>query len=652
LDVSIPLQGRDRLGIRIRLNQLQALKSIAFKLIDFIAQFEDELVRIWNKPKFVRGSHYVITLERMAAQGEAGQALLGRFFTHRGMTAQVQEWRNLGMLDAEQARRIAENPSGLAPLDERTRFLPLDTRHFPDLEGELTALFDHLDDALDGWLVKSENYQALISLLPKHRGSMKAVYIDPPYNTATSEILYINDYKESSWLTLMENRLAGTTPFLDHDGFLCITIDDFEIHKLKNLVEQVPGLEIVGTAAIKNSPSGRPTVRGFRINHEYAVFAARNKRVEIGTLDRSKEQMALYRETDEKGAFQWANLRKRGGANTLRAARPKQFYPIYVLSDRIRIPRLKWDKEKGDWTILDQPENEETVVYPIGDDGKERIWALGHDTARKQLSDLQVRRRNGSVYVFRKLYLTATGSLPSTWWDKPKYFTVENGTGLLERVLGTYQAFPFPKSVYAVEDCLRVAGVYGKARVLDFFAGSGTTAHAVMNLNREDGGQRKYILVEMGEHFETVILPRVKKVAFSDQWRDGQAQPGGRGISHFVKYFTLEQYEDVLRRAVYADTEPLFVQADPFNQYVFLRDLKLLDNAETGAAVMTLDFEQDAVHVHLEQLYPDVDVAETLSCVTGQRIRRLTGDEVEFENGERMSLSDPPWEAVKPLIWW
>ncbi|MEI2693280.1 MAG: hypothetical protein V9H69_27590 [Anaerolineae bacterium] len=120
----------------------------------------------------------------------------------------------------------------------------------------------------------------------------------------------------------------------------------------------------------------------------------------------------------------------------------------------IRIPRLKWDKEKGDWTILDQPENEETVVYPIGDDGKERIWALGHDTARKQLSDLQVRRRNGSVYVFRKLYLTATGSLPSTWWDKPKYFTVENGTGLLDRVLGTYQAFPFPKSVYAVEDCL------------------------------------------------------------------------------------------------------------------------------------------------------------------------------------------------------
>ncbi|MEI2693279.1 MAG: hypothetical protein V9H69_27585 [Anaerolineae bacterium] len=192
-----PEQRSQTLWSEWRIRQVQVLKDTAYKIIDFIAQFEDELVRIWNKPKFVRGSHYIITLERMAAQGEAGQALLGRFFTHRGMTAQVQEWRNLGMLDAEQARRIAENPSGLAPLDERTRFLPLDTRHFPDLEGELTALFDHLDDALDGWLVKSENYQALISLLPKHRGSMKAVYIDPPYNTASDQRFCISTITKS-----------------------------------------------------------------------------------------------------------------------------------------------------------------------------------------------------------------------------------------------------------------------------------------------------------------------------------------------------------------------------------------------------------------------------------------------------------------------
>ena len=228
-----PEQRSQTLWSERRIRQLQVLKDTAYKIIDFIAQFEDELVRIWNKPKFVRGSHYIITLERVAAQGEAGQALLARLLAHPGMAAQVEEWRELGMLDADFDPAGFGKPAGTRQLDERYQFLPLDTRHFADLEGELAALFDHLDEALDGWLIRSENYQALISLLPKHRGSVKAVYIDPPYNTATSEILYANDYKKSSWLTLMENRLVATTPFLDQDGFLCITIDDFEIHKLK-----------------------------------------------------------------------------------------------------------------------------------------------------------------------------------------------------------------------------------------------------------------------------------------------------------------------------------------------------------------------------------------------------------------------------------
>ena len=110
---------------------------------------------------------------------------------------------------------------------------------------------------------------------------------------------------------------------------------------------------------------------------------------------------------------------------------------------------------------------------------------------------------------------------------------------------------------------------------LDYFAGSGTTAHAVMNLNRADGGKRKYILVELGEHFNTVILPRIKKVAFSDKWKEGKVN-GGAGLSHFVKYYDLEQYEDVLRRAHYADAD-LFHNPyeDPYHSYVLLGDVKL-----------------------------------------------------------------------------
>ncbi|MBV6394057.1 MAG: hypothetical protein KPEEDBHJ_03303 [Anaerolineales bacterium] len=177
-----------------------------------------------------------------------------------------------------------------------------------------------------------------------------------------------------------------------------------------------------------------------------------------------------------------------------------------------------------------------------------------------------------------------------------------------------------------------------------------------MNLNRADGGKRKYILVEMGEHFNTVILPRVKKVAFSSKWKDGKAQPpsnsplkGGEqvstGISHFAKYFELEQYEDALKRARYEDA-PLFQGTqDAYTSYVFLRDLKMLEAVKVNK-------EQNQVEVSLNRLYEGIDLAETLSCLTGKWIKRVTKDTVEFQDGTSASLSAPEWDDVKPLIWW
>jgi adenine-specific DNA-methyltransferase len=632
-----------------RLQQLQAIKTIAYRIIAFIAQFEDELVRIWNKPKFVRNSHYIITLDKISDAD-----LRRRLYAHPGMTHQLAEWQTLGMVDAafELTLLTATDLVG-QPRHPHYQYLPLDTRYFPDLELAILALFDDLDAALDGWLIHSENYQALNTLLPKFRNKVQAIYADPPYNTNASEIIYANDYKDSSWLTLLENRLEIAKLLLSQDGLMCVTIDDYEVHRLRAMVDNLSRLEVVGTVAIKNSPSGRPTVRGFRINHEYALFMASDKGIEIGQLDKSQEQMALYKETDIKGTYQWANLRKRGGANTLRVARPKQFYPFYVAGDKIRIPRMKWSKEQNDWIILDARQDNEIILYPIGDDGKERIWSLGHETARTQIDDLEVRRKNDNVSIFRKLYLTTTGSLPSTWWDNTKYFTVEHGTGLLENILGSYQAFSFPKSVYAVEDCLRVAGVSKNedALILDFFGGSGTTAHAVINLNRVDEGGRKYILVEMGEHFNTVILPRIKKVVFSGKWKDGKAvlnngdgEGSGKGISHFAKYYQLEQYEETLRRARYDDA-PLLAGADAYNAYVFLRDLKLLE-------AVRLDKAGNKVQVNLTTLYDGIDLAETLSCVTGKGIKRITQESVEFQDGTSASLTDPDWQLVKPLIWW
>jgi DNA methylase len=183
---------------------------------------------------------------------------------------------------------------------------------------------------------------------------------------------------------------------------------------------------------------------------------------------------------------------------------------------------------------------------------------------------------------------------------------------------------------------------------LDFFAGSGTTAHVIMNMNRQDGGKRRYILVEMGEYFKTIILPRIKKVAFCSKWKDGKPafEKGEGGLSHFVKYYALEQYEDVLRRARYQNAD-LFDNPyeDPYHRYVFLRDLKNLDTLE-------VDYAHNAVHFHPGRLYDGIDLAETLSNLRGKWIKRLTAEYVEFEDGEHISLTDPDWRLIKPLVWW
>jgi adenine-specific DNA-methyltransferase len=215
--------------------------------------------------------------------------------------------------------------------------------------------------------------------------------------------------------------------------------------------------------------------------------------------------------------------------------------------------------------------------------------------------------------------------------------------------------FPYCHAVSLYQELIGAASHLPDDIILDFFAGSGTTAHAVMNLNREDastgsaqdGGRRKYILVEMADYFDDVLLPRVKKVAFSSEWKDGVAQEDGQGMSHFVKYYELEQYEEVLRKAQYVEDAAPFANPyqDPYQQYVFLPDLKMLHALE-------LDPDENRVEVDLSVLYNDIDLAETLANLRGKWIARITPAYVEFEDGERIDLQDLDWELIKPLIWW
>ncbi|KGQ22363.2 DNA methylase [Thermus filiformis] len=625
-----------------RVRQLQVLKEIAYRIIDFIGQFEEELVRVWNKPKFVLGSHYVITLDRIAGR-EGGMEVLERLLAHPGMAAQVEEWRELGMVGEDfTPEQVWVTDLMGKRLHERYQYLPLDTKHFPDPEMAIIALFDHLDQELDGWLVHSENYQALNTLLPKFRERVKTVYIDPPYNTGNDDFIYNDRFRHSSWLTMMENRLRLAREWMREDGAIFVNIDDTEQAHLKKLLELVFGDQNFLENFVWNNTATPPSLsRISRRNVEY-ILAFRKTAQMTELLGRP-------------GEGNDAPLLNRGNPLRTICLPPKSVRFLipdgrYMAGNRKRVRLIK-DVEVVDGTNV-------TPLY-LECESKWTQETIEQEVQRGTL--FLIKSEDFSIRYLR----SSQEWIPPDKYIDPQFLsrkagvpTNESARKELEEMGVDFPSYPKPLglALFFVRSAVNKEGF-----VLDFFAGSGTTGHAVINLNREDGGRRRYILVEVNDYFHTVLLPRIKKVVFSDKWRDGKAQPEGKGISHFVKYFRLEQYEEVLRRAHYQDDEaPLFVQDDPYTQYVFLRDPKMLDNAETGERVMEVNLERNEIRVDLSKLYPDIDLAESLSCLTGKWIRRIHPAQddptrpgrVEFEDGTAVDLQNPPWERVKPLIWW
>ncbi|HEV7700034.1 MAG TPA: site-specific DNA-methyltransferase [Pyrinomonadaceae bacterium] len=372
-------------------------------------------------------------------------------------------------------------------------------------------------------LIEGDNYHALFALNFTHRRKVDVIYIDPPYNTGARDWKYNNDYvdindryRHSKWLSMMSKRLRLAKNLLREDGVICVTIDDYEFARLNTLLDEVFGeTNHLGTVVIRNNPAGRSTVRGFAVAHEYALFFARSEKASISRLERTAKQIARYKEKDEVGAFEWGNFRKHGGSTTYRTERPRQFYPIYVGGNNIRVPSLDWDEDQRSWNVLDEPKPSEEVLWPIDSKGNERVWSFGHETTRTILHELRVSPDSeGKTALYRRWRLNEEGRLPHTWWDRREYSAAAYGTNLLKNIFGTSQSFSYPKSLFAVIDCLKVASSKRDAVILDFFAGSATTAQAVLEMNRQDGGSRRFIVCTNNENniAEEVCYERIRRV--------------------------------------------------------------------------------------------------------------------------------------------
>ena len=630
-----------------RVKQLQAIRDTAYDIINYIAQFEDELRRVWEKPKFVRGVNYVVTLDKLTGE------TLNKVAQHKGIKAQIKEWLKLGMVDdAFSAKEIFNGQKSIDDTNavvDTWKFLPLDTKHFKDLELEILNELGDLDQALDGELVHSENWQALNTLRERYQGKVKCIHIDPPYNTKTSGFLYRNEYKHSSWLTMMDNRINSSLAMLSDTGSFLCHIDENEYERLQLLADST-GLLNAGTM-IWDKRNPMTGGGGIAIQHEYII--CRSKTEQAVNLQNGNTQLILNKakylvekhggvtEQARKEFSNWAQKNKdlSGGEKvycyiddegrvyssvSLRApeprADPKFFKPLLhpVTGKPCQVPPNGFSRTPE--TLQAMADRGEIRFGPDETtQPRQKRWL--RESSKWQLSSVIQDARRG------KADLVALGLADFPYCHSaPFYMTL----------LGAF---------LDSED---------KGLVLDFFAGSGTTAHAVINLNREDGGERKYLLVEMGEYFHTVLLPRIKKVIYSADWKEGK--PATRnGSSHFLKYYTLEQYEETLKKACYEDGEQLEIdsQKSPFEQYVFFNDTKL--------AHVIKPLKNGKLKINLNDLYPNIDIAETLSNAIGKPIRSRTADSVTFTddttektNPAKMTNEEQQRfvKLIKNCLWW
>lgn len=608
------------------LSQIKVLRSIAHKIIHFIEQLENFQKRLWLKKKFVIETNYCITLDQVP------QELYSDIVKNH---AQTEEWIRLFSID--EIKKDLNGPGYSKPLKvdflKANQNLVLDTRFFTaDFVTRLLRGLDSLDEHVNGLLVHSENMAGQSLLMPRYKGNVDVVYADPPYNTDGSPILYKNGFKNSTWASLMYDRLDLSRELLTTHGILCATIDDAQQRELHYIIGNLFGEEnIAGTVVIRANPSGRPIPSGFGIAHEYAIFARKSTVGTITKMLRTDAQLQRYNESDKRGRYMWELFRKRG-SGSLRADRETMYYPLYSRNGAIRVPKMNWDDEKRVWIPEDKPKAGETVHYPIDSDGVERRWRWKHDSVSEDLTQFKVAtNREDETIVYYKYRPDEDGVIPLTVWSDAKYSATEHGTGSLKKLFSEYKVFDFSKSVFAVEDCLHISGLSGEAVCLDCFAGSGTTGHAVINLNRRDGGSRRFILLEMGRHFDSVLKPRIAKVLYSSSWDEGKPTERKGGGSYFIKYIRLESYEDALNNLEMkrSETQQSLLDANDQLREQFILSYMLDVESRGSQSLLNVDKFRNPDHYKLrverdgETKWVSVDLVETFNWLLGLTVKHI-----------------------------
>ena len=428
------------------------------------------------------------------------------------------------------------------------------------------------DNGSENMIIHGDNLDALKSLLPQYEGRIKCIYIDPPYNTGNEGWVYndnVNDprikkwlgevvgkegedlSRHDKWLCMMYPRLKLLQRLLSDDGVIFISIDDNELFNLKQICDEIYGnRNFIANIAVINNLKGRSDDKFIATAHENLLMYQKGNFVTNG-VEMPEEYDDEYRLEDDNGRYRLQGLRKRG-SGAKREDRPNMYYPFY------------YNEEQNTLSVDIFPNA--VAILPRLSDGSDGRWRWGKETARERITELTVQKVRGrdEYDVFQKDYLPEEGTKrvkPKSFWGGSE-FSAESGTLQVKAILGK-GVFDTPKSTGIVEYILQQA-VRENDIILDSFAGSGTTAHAVLNMNKADGGNRRFILVEMMDYADSITAERVKRVI--QGYGAGKQAVAGTGGS-----FSYYELGEPLMNGDNLNEE---VGIDKIREYVFFTDTK------------------------------------------------------------------------------
>ena len=612
------------------LSKIKVIRKIAGKVIDFLAQLENFQKKLWLKKKVVVETSWLI---RVGCIPEEFYPEIAANDTQR------KEWANLLAID--ELTGNLTTPGYSVPLTveflKAHPTLVVDSAHLSSsLASRLLGSVSDVDSTTDGVLAHSENSQAIRLMATRLSRSVASVVTDPPYNTDNREFSYKDSYRHSSWMTMMVERLALLPSVAAPGAVLFASIDDNELEGLLAAVREVIGehrhrVNIVWQK--KDTPAN--DALGLSVTHDYVVVVPFDEEFRRGLIPRTDLQRSNYRNPDNDPRGEWTRT-----ALMIKRFVPGNDYPVTSPTGRpiAPPPGLGWSMS---------PDRFQALV----EDG--RVW-WGKDE---------------QGVPFEKTFLAEAqdGVVPVSWWDYRFAGSNRNAKAELRELFVGEPPFDTPKPTRLIERILQVGG--GQT-ILDLFAGSGTVGHAVVSRNRDDGISRRFVLVEQADYFRTVLVPRLKKVTFTPEWKDGKpkrlatAEEAERS-PRIMKVIRLESYEDALNNLDLRRTSaqqslldaPAAQGADGLREDYLLRYMLDVETQGSQSLLNVAAFtDPRAYRLKVkrpgsdESLDVNVDLLETFNWLVGLTVRHIAAPHTFSASFVRDEDPDLPAGAVQRLL--